>query len=85
MGAGVSSFAVVGLYFYDGQIFDIIRSIEPSPSGELEITAVNNIYIQQNQLRYDICRGRWTDAGTFESLFEANQIMMKNRNEILPH
>jgi glucose-1-phosphate thymidylyltransferase len=72
-----SSFAVIGLYFYDQQVFDIIRRIEPSSRGELEITSVNNFYIQQNQLRYSICKGRWTDAGTFESLFEANRIMME--------
>ncbi len=80
-----SSFAVVGLYFYDEQVFDIIRSITPSERGELEITAVNNRYIEMNQLRYSICRGRWTDAGTFESLLEANNILMENRNRILPH
>ena len=80
-----SSYAVVGLYFYDNQIFNIIRAIEPSPQGELELTAVNNTYIEQNQLQYDICRGRWTDAGTFESLFEANQMMISNNNKILPH
>ena len=80
-----SSFAVVGLYFYDEQVFDIIRSITPSERGELEITAVNNRYIEINQLRYSICRGRWTDAGTFESLLEANNILMENRNRILPH
>lgn len=80
-----SSFAVVGLYFYDDQVFDIIRKIKPSDRGELEITAVNNVYIEMNQLQYSICRGRWTDAGTFESLFEANRILMENKNRILPH
>ena len=80
-----SSNAVVGLYFYDALIFDVIRSIEPSSRGELEITAVNNTYARRGQLRYDVCRGRWTDAGTFESLLEANQIMMKNRNRLLSH
>ena len=80
-----SSYAVIGLYFYDDQIFDIIRSIKPSARGEFEITTVNNAYIEKNQLQYDICRGRWTDAGTFESLFEANQIMISNNNQILPH
>ncbi len=80
-----SSYAVIGLYFYDDQIFDIIRSIKPSARGEFEITTVNNAYIEKNQLQYDICRGRWTDAGTFESLFEANQLMISNNNKILPH
>ena len=77
-----SSFAVVGLYYFDNQVFDIIRSIELSERGELEITSVNNAYIKHNQLHYSICHGRWTDAGTFESLFEANRIMMENNNEI---
>ncbi len=80
-----SSYAVVGLYFYDAQLFDIIRSIEPSPRGELEITSVSNSYIRQKQLRYDICAGRWMDAGIFDSFFEANQIMIENKNRILPH
>lgn len=80
-----SSYAAVGLYFYDDQVFDIIRGIQPSPRGELEITAVNNAYIARGELEYDICRGRWTDAGTFDSLFEANRIMMENGNLIKDH
>ena len=78
-----STFAVVGLYFYDEQVFDIIRGIDYSERGELEITAVNNAYIARRQLEYSICQGRWTDAGTFESLFEANRILMENDNGIL--
>lgn len=77
-----SSFAVVGLYYFDAQVFDIIRSIKISGRGELEVTSVNNIYIEKKQLHYSICHGRWTDAGTFDSLFEANQIMMENHNKI---
>lgn len=80
-----SSYAVVGLYFYDEQVFDIVRASRPSERGEMEITSVNNVYIQRRQLQYSICRGRWTDAGTFESLFEANRIMMENQNRILSH
>lgn len=80
-----SSFAVVGLYYFDAQVFDIIRSIHISGRGELEITSVNNTYIEKQQLHYSICHGRWTDAGTFESLFEANQIMMENNNKIKSH
>ncbi len=77
-----SHYAVVGLYFYDDRVFDIIRGIKPSDRGELEITAVNNVYIGRRQLEYDICLGRWTDAGTFESLFEASRILMENSNRI---
>jgi len=80
-----SSYAVVGLYFYDDQVFDIIRDIQPSARGELEISAVNNVYISRGQLKYDICRGRWTDAGTFDSLLEANRLMMENFNQIKAH
>lgn len=80
-----SSYAVVGLYFYDHQVFDIIRGLRPSARGEMEITAVNNAYIARGQLEYDVCHGRWMDAGTFESLFEANRIMMENGNRIRGH
>jgi glucose-1-phosphate thymidylyltransferase len=80
-----SHFAVVGLYLYDEQVFDVIDNIEPSARGELEITAVNNDYISRGQLQYDICRGRWTDAGTFESLQVANRILSTNENRILDH
>lgn len=80
-----SSFAVVGLYFYDKQVFDIIRDTERSERGEYEITSVNSAYIQDGQLQYSICKGRWTDAGTFESLYEANSILLNNDNHILEH
>ncbi len=79
-----SRYAVVGLYLYDASVFDIIRTIAPSKRGELEITAVNNAYIERAELEYDFCRGRWTDAGTFDSLLEANRILSENQNRILP-
>ena len=78
-----SSYAVVGCYMYDNQVFDLIREIKPSQRGELEITAVNNLYIKKGQLRHSIVQGRWTDAGTFESLQEANSILLENDNRIL--
>jgi glucose-1-phosphate thymidylyltransferase len=59
--------------------------VRPSPRGELEITSVNNAYIERRQLEYDICQGRWTDAGTFDSLLEANRILMDHENEIRAH
>lgn len=77
-----SSFAVVGLYFYDNQVFDIIRRIDRSPRGEYEITAVNNAYIAAKQMQYDIYEGAWTDAGTFESLTEANKLLTDVHNAI---
>jgi len=78
-----SSYAVVGCYMYDSQVFDLIRGIQPSQRGELEITAVNNLYIKKGQLQHSIVQGRWTDAGTFESLQEANSIFLENSNVIL--
>ncbi len=78
-----SNYAVVGAYFYDSQVFDIIKSISISERGEYEITSVNNEYIKRGQLQYDIVQGGWTDAGTFESWIEANQMLLKNDNRIL--
>ena len=71
-----SDFAVVGVYFYDGAVFDIIRTIEPSARGEYEITAVNNVYLRRGLLEYSVVQGRWVDAGTFESLNEAHHILL---------
>jgi glucose-1-phosphate thymidylyltransferase len=79
-----SHFAVVGLYFYDNQVWDVIRGIKPSSRGEMEITSVNNAYIERAQLMFDICEGRWTDAGTFDSWMEASKLMFENNNEIKP-
>lgn len=71
-----SNYAVVGVYFYDASVFDIIRTIEPSARGEYEITAVNNAYIQRGELTYSFVQGKWVDAGTFDSLSEAHQILL---------
>lgn len=78
-----SNYAVVGCYMYDTQLFEMIRAIKPSARGELEITAVNNLYIARGALEYGFVDGRWTDAGTFESLQDANAILMANDNGIL--
>lgn len=77
-----SKFAVVGLYFYDNQVWDIVRGIGRSSRGEFEITSVNNAYIERGQLMFDVCEGRWSDAGTFESWMEASTLMFHNNNEI---
>lgn len=71
-----SSFAVVGMYFFDNKVFDFIRKIVPSKNGELEITSVNNMYIELGELEFDVYEGDWTDAGTFESLHEANRLLI---------
>jgi len=68
-----SNFAVTGLYIYDHQVFDFIRQCRPSQRGELEITEVNNFYIQKNQLNWYVLDGFWSDAGTFESLYRTNK------------
>ncbi len=68
-----SDFAVVGLYMYDGKVFDYIRSIKPSARGEMEITDLNNYYLEKEQLHWSELKGFWTDAGTFDSLFLANK------------
>jgi len=69
-----SNLAVVGLYVYDSTVFQKIRQLKPSWRNELEITDVNNMYINEGKLKYHIIRGKWTDAGTFESLFNAQVI-----------
>lgn len=67
-----SNLAVTGIYFYDNDVFDIAKTLKPSSRGELEITDVNNHYIERGDLSYDILEGWWTDAGTFESLHRAS-------------
>lgn len=69
-----SDYAVTGIYMYDNQVFDIIKSLRPSKRGELEITDVNNAYLKKGELTYSILDGWWTDAGTFESLLRANNL-----------
>lgn len=66
-----TSFAVTGVYIYDARVFDIIRTLEPSARQELEITDVNNRYIEWGDLDHEILGGWWADAGTFESLYRA--------------
>ena len=73
-----SKYAVVGAYFYDASVFDIIRTVEPSARGEYEITAVNNAYIDRGELEYSLVHGKWIDAGTFDSLTEAHQMLLNS-------
>jgi len=70
-----SSFAVTGIYFYDHDVFDVIKDLKPSARGELEITDVNNAYIARGDLTFDVLPGWWTDAGTFDSLKHANDLV----------
>lgn len=70
-----SHYAVTGIYMYDHQVFDFIKGLHPSQRGELEITDVNNMYLEKGELAYGILKGWWTDAGTFESLLKANNLI----------
>lgn len=70
-----TSYAVIGLYMYDSDVFEIIETLKPSGRGELEITDVNNEYIKRGTMTYSILEGWWTDAGTFESLFRASNLV----------
>jgi len=70
-----SKYAVIGIYMYDSTVFDIIRTLEPSARGELEITDVNNHYIKKGSMTYEVLNGWWTDAGTFESLLRASTLV----------
>jgi len=83
--APTSNLAVIGIYMYDRQVFDIVRTLEPSGRGELEITDVNNAYIAQGTMTYNVLDGWWTDAGTFESLHRAgNLIAQGGANNVEP-
>lgn len=72
-----SKYAVTGIYMYDRSVFDIIKMLRPSDRGELEITDVNNIYIERGNMTWEILDGWWTDAGTFDSLLEASRLVAK--------
>ena len=70
-----SSYAVIGIYMYDNYVFDIIKGLKPSERGELEITDVNNAYLQKGTMTYNVLSGWWTDAGTFDSLVRATNLV----------
>lgn len=70
-----SEYAVVGIYMYDAEVFNIIKTLKPSGRGELEITDVNNSYIERGAMTWDELDGWWTDAGTFESLLNASNLV----------
>lgn len=77
-----SKFAVTGIYMYDSKVFDFIKTLKPSNRGELEITDVNNRYIEIGEMTYGILDGWWTDAGTFNSLLRANMLVAKQRGSL---
>jgi glucose-1-phosphate thymidylyltransferase len=80
-----SDFAVTGIYFYDGSVFEKIKRLKPSGRGELEITDVNNFYIEEGALTFEVLEGWWTDAGTFHSLLRANNLVAQSgANKLTP-
>lgn len=78
-----SEYAVTGLYMYDNRVFEIIKTLKPSGRGELEITDVNNAYIERGEMTYEILSGWWSDAGTFDSLLKTN-ILIASQHEVDP-
>ena len=83
-----SDYAVIGIYMYDGEVYDIIRTLKPSGRGELEITDVNNAYIARGEMTWEELEGWWTDAGTFESLLRASNLVAEtgaNKLEMHEH
>jgi len=74
-----SPYAVTGFYIYDGRVFDYVRRSKPSAQGELEITTVNNFYIEDGLMSWSELDGMWLDCGSFDSLFEANRVVAAAR------
>ncbi|MDO8729609.1 MAG: sugar phosphate nucleotidyltransferase [Candidatus Omnitrophota bacterium] len=74
-----SNTIVTGIYLYDSQVFKIIKRLKPSKRGELEITDVNNRYIQQGQMTYGVLKGFWSDCGTFDSLLRSSQLIARQK------
>lgn len=72
-----SDYAVTGIYFYDSRVFEVIKTLKPSERNELEITDVNNDYINRGEMTWDQLAGWWTDAGTFDSLLRAANLVAK--------
>jgi len=78
-----SNYAVIGIYMYDHRVFDFIKTLKPSERGELEITDVNNFYIREGKIGWDLLEGWWTDAGTFDSLqYACNMVAKTGANKL---
>ena len=78
----ISDYAITGLYLYDSQVVEAAKAVKPSARGELEITELHNFYLQKGQLKVDVLKGEWIDAGTFESLFKAGELARKKNATI---
>ncbi len=79
-----SNYAVTGIYMYDGTVFDKTRTLKPSKRGELEITDVNNAYISEGTMTFNYLDGWWTDAGTFDSLLRAANLVHETQSRQVP-
>jgi glucose-1-phosphate thymidylyltransferase len=77
-----SNYAVTGIYMYDGTVFDKVKHLAPSRRGELEITDVNNAYIAEETMTFSFLKGWWTDAGTFDSLLRAANLVSNSRRSV---
>ncbi len=73
----LSNYAITGLYVYDNRVVEVAKNVKPSARGELEITELHNWYLQKQELKVDIVKGQWIDAGTFESLYKAGELARK--------
>jgi glucose-1-phosphate thymidylyltransferase len=74
-----SEYAVTGIYFYDERVWDVLPTLEPSGRGELEITDVNNWYVREGRMEYDVLEGFWGDAGeSIEAYYEVNDFVRAN-------
>lgn len=76
-----SNFAITGLYMFDSQVFGILKNLKPSQRGEIEIADAMTAYVKKNQLYYNIIRGFWSDAGTFDSLLRASSFVKEMENK----
>jgi len=76
-----SHYAVTGLYFYSPDVFSIIKTLKPSGRGELEITDVNNSYIERGEMQFSLLKGFWSDAGTFDSLLRSSLLVQQHRTQ----
>lgn len=72
---------MTGLYVYDNRVVRVAKGLKPSDRGELEITDINNWYLQQGELKVDIVQGEWIDAGTFDSLYRASELAFKKAKQ----
>jgi glucose-1-phosphate thymidylyltransferase len=72
-----SNMAVIGIYMYDSNVFDIVSTLKPSNRGELEITDVNNAYIERGDMTYEVIDGWWADCGSFEALIRSNLLVAR--------